>query len=76
MPASTRGQCEVLQGLMFQRGSVGSMVGQAHHFGVHELEKIGCAIEHYANEAERLYGVMNKRLGHSSTIVREALLGE
>jgi GST-like protein len=32
LPADTRGRYEVLQWLMFQMGSVGPMLGQAHHF--------------------------------------------
>ncbi len=65
MPASVRGKYEVLQWLMFQMGSVGPMLGQAHHFRIYAPEKIGYAIDRYTNEAKRLYGVMNKRLGQS-----------
>ena len=62
LPASTRGKYEVLQWLMFQMGSVGPMLGQAHHFRVYAPEKIPYAIERYSNEAQRLYGVMNRRI--------------
>jgi GST-like protein len=65
MPASVRGKYEVLQWLMFQMGSVGPMLGQAHHFRIYAPEKIGYAIDRYTSEAKRLYGVMNKRLGQS-----------
>ena len=65
MPASVRGKYEVLQWLMFQMGSVGPMLGQAHHFRIYAPEKIGYAIDRYTNEAKRLYGVMNKCLGQS-----------
>lgn len=65
MPASVRGKYEVLQWLMFQMGSVGPMLGQAHHFRIYAPQKIGYAIDRYTNEARRLYGVMNKRLGQS-----------
>ncbi len=65
LPASVRGKYEVLQWLMFQMGSIGPMLGQTHHFRVYAPEKIGYAIDRYTNEAKRLYGVMNRRLGQS-----------
>lgn len=68
LPESTRGKYEVLQWLMFQMGSVGPMLGQAHHFRVYAPQKIDYAVERYTNEARRLYGVMNKRLAQSSYI--------
>ncbi|WIT11377.1 glutathione binding-like protein [Paucibacter sediminis] len=68
LPADTRGKYEVLQWLMFQMGSVGPMLGQAHHFRIYAPEKIAYAIERYTNEAKRLYGVINKRLASSRYI--------
>jgi GSH-dependent disulfide-bond oxidoreductase len=65
LPESTRGKYEVLQWLMFQMGGVGPMLGQAHHFRIYAPEKIEYAVNRYTNEARRLYGVMNKRLGAS-----------
>ena len=65
LPASTHGKYEVLKWLMFQMGSVGPMLGQAHHFRVYAPEKIPYAVDRYTNETRRLYGVMNKRLGNS-----------
>jgi GSH-dependent disulfide-bond oxidoreductase len=62
LPDSTRGRYEMLQWLMFQMGSVGPMLGQAHHFRQYAPEKIPYAIERYSNEARRLYGVMNRQL--------------
>ncbi|HEV6967381.1 glutathione binding-like protein [Roseateles sp.] len=66
LPAEVRGKYEVLQWLMFQMGGVGPMLGQAHHFRIYAPEKIDYAIERYTNEARRLYGVINKRLAHST----------
>lgn len=54
-----------LQWLMFQMGGVGPMLGQAHHFRMYAPEKIEYAINRYTNEAQRLYGVIDKRLGES-----------
>ncbi|MFZ5521242.1 MAG: glutathione S-transferase N-terminal domain-containing protein [Pseudomonadota bacterium] len=68
LPESTRGKYEVLQWLMFQMGSVGPMLGQAHHFRVYAPQRIDYAVERYTNEARRLYGVMNKRLAQSTYI--------
>ena len=68
LPADARGKYEVLQWLMFQVGSVGPLLGQAHHFRVYAPEKIAYAIERYTNEARRLYGVMDKRLANSRYI--------
>ena len=65
MPDSVRGKYDVLQWLMFQMGSVGPMLGQAHHFRLYAPDKIAYAIDRYTNEARRLYGVMDKRLGQS-----------
>jgi len=65
MPASTHGRYEMLEWLMFQMGSVGPMLGQAHHFRLYAPEKIEYAIDRYTNEARRLYGVMDKRLANS-----------
>jgi GSH-dependent disulfide-bond oxidoreductase len=65
LPDSTRGKYEVLQWLMFQMGSVGPMLGQAHHFRVYAPEKIAYAVDRYTNEARRLYAVMNDRLAQS-----------
>jgi GST-like protein len=68
MPTSVTGRYEVLQWLMFQMGSVGPMLGQAHHFRIYAPEKIEYAIDRYTNEAKRLYGVLDKRLGRSKYI--------
>jgi len=63
LPKSDRQKFEVLQWLMFQMGSVGPMLGQAHHFRIYAPEKIEYAVNRHTNEAKRLYGVMNQQLG-------------
>jgi len=65
MPATDRAKYEVLQWLMFQMGSVGPMLGQAHHFRIYAPEKLHYAIERYSNEARRIYGVIDRRLAKS-----------
>lgn len=62
LPADTRGKYVALQWLMFQMGGLGPMLGQAHHFRIYAPEKVEYAIKRYTNEAQRLYGVMDKRL--------------
>ena len=68
LPESTRARYEVLQWLLFQVGSVGPMLGQAHHFRIYAPQKIDYAYDRYTNEARRLYTVMNKRLANSRYI--------
>ena len=50
---------------MFQMGGVGPMLGQAHHFRQYAPEQIAYAVNRYTNEAKRLYGVIDRRLGES-----------
>ena len=68
LPADARGRWTTLEWLMFQMGGVGPMLGQAHHFRLYAPEKIGYAIDRYSNEAKRLYGVIDKRLGNHAFI--------
>jgi GST-like protein len=63
LPQSLRGKYEALQWLMFQMGGVGPMFGQAHHFMRAKKDEIPYGSERYGNEARRLYGVMDARLG-------------
>jgi GST-like protein len=57
-----------LSWLMFQMGGVGPMLGQAHHFLGYAPERIPYAMDRYRNEANRLYGVIDRRLGESAYI--------
>ncbi|THF59389.1 glutathione S-transferase family protein [Pseudothauera rhizosphaerae] len=71
LPAGPRSRYETLQWLMMQMGSVGPMLGQAHHFRRFAPEKIPYAIERYTKETARIYGVLDKHLAG-----REWLAGE
>jgi GST-like protein len=62
-PSDERGRITVEEWLMWQMGGFGPMLGQNHHFNHYAPEKIPYAIERYVNETNRLYGVLNKRLG-------------
>lgn len=68
MPTEPRARHTALQWLMFQMGSIGPMLGQAHHFRVYAKEKIPYAIERYTNEATRLYHVLDRRLEMSEWV--------
>ena len=63
LPEDVRDKYTALQWLMFQMGSVGPMFGQAHHFRNYTQEKLEYPIRRYTREANRLYAVMDKRLG-------------
>ncbi|MBT3359438.1 MAG: glutathione S-transferase family protein [Rhodospirillales bacterium] len=65
LPADPRARITVIQWLMWQMGGVGPMFGQAHHFNQFAKEDVPYAKKRYTEEARRLYGVMNKRLGES-----------
>ena len=62
MPTDPIDRYSVIQWLMFQMGGVGPMFGQANHFRKYAPDKIDYAIDRYSKEAERLYGVMDRRL--------------
>lgn len=71
IPKDKRGHYEVLQWLMWQMGNVGPMLGQVHHFRGYAPEKIEYAINRYTNEANRLYGVLDRRLGEVEYLAGE-----
>jgi GST-like protein len=62
LPQDIRSRLDAMQWLMFQMGSVGPMLGQAHHFLRFAPEVIPYAIERYSKEVLRIYGVLNTRL--------------
>jgi GST-like protein len=62
LPTEPYSRVEVMQWLFWQMGGLGPMAGQNHHFGQYAPEKIPYAIERYAKETNRLYGVLDKRL--------------
>ena len=61
-PSEERRRIEVDEWLFWQMGGFGPMLGQVHHFRNYAPEKIPYAIDRYANEANRLYGVLDERL--------------
>jgi GST-like protein len=62
VPRDVRARFDVIQWLMWQIGGLGPMLGQHGHFFLYAPEKLDYAIERYANEARRLFGVLDRRL--------------
>ena len=62
---------DTLQWLMLQMASVGPMLGQVYYFAKYNAGKAPFAEQRFRNEAQRLYGVLNKRLAE-----KEFLAGE
>ena len=65
LPQKSLNKYMTLQWLMFQMGGVGPMFGQSNHFSHYSKDKIPYAINRYADESKRLYGVMDKQLARS-----------
>ena len=62
-PQDERGRVEVDQWLFWQMANLGPKAGEANHFRRYAPEKLPYAIERFTNEMNRIYGVMNTRLG-------------
>ena len=54
---------QTLQWLMLQMGGIGPMLGQVHYFKKYNAGKSVYAEERFYKEAQRLYGVLDQRLG-------------
>jgi GST-like protein len=70
-PSDERARVAVDEWLFWQMGGFGPMLGQTHHFRLYAPEQIPYAVERYTNEANRLYGVLNKRLAGRDYICGE-----
>ena len=62
LPRDTARHWETIQWLMWQKGGLGPMLGQAHHYLKFNPGKSSYAEERYRREAQRLYGVLNRQL--------------
>ncbi len=62
MPKDGEGRYRVIEWLMWQMGGIGPMLGQVHHFVKYNKGKAPYAEERYSKEAQRLYGVLDRRL--------------
>lgn len=70
-PADGRGRSEVEQWLFWQVGGLGPMAGQCNHFRNYADDPGAYGIDRFTHEVERLFGVMDARLGS-----REYLAGD
>jgi GST-like protein len=66
LPKEGPGRYAALEWTFFQAGHVGPTLGQYHHFANYAVDKLPYAIERFANEAKRVVGVVDKRLGESA----------
>jgi len=62
---------QVVEWLMLQMGGVGPMLGQAHHFLKFNHGKSEYAEKRYADEAQRIYGVLDRRLADAEYLAGE-----
>jgi GST-like protein len=71
LPAAPAARYVALQWLMFQMGGVGPIFGQVHHFLRAAKEQVPYAIDRYVREKDRLYGVLDQRLGEARFLAGE-----
>ena len=62
---------DTLQWLMLQIGGIGPMLGQVHYFKKYNSGKSVYAEERFYQEAQRLYGVLDQRLGDAEYLAGE-----
>ena len=65
-----------LEWLMWQTGGHGPMLGQAHQFLYYNRGKSEYAETRYAREAERLYGVLDRRLADREHVAGELSIAD
>lgn len=71
LPRDPRGKWSALQWLMFQMAGVGPMFGQAAYFLHRAPDPVPAVVERFNTEAERLYGVVDRRLGEAEHLAGE-----
>ncbi|WP_136659261.1 glutathione S-transferase N-terminal domain-containing protein [Nitratireductor sp. XY-223] len=69
LPTDPMARIRVIEWLMWQMGGLGPMAGQVHHFVHFNPGKAEYAEERFSAEANRLYGVLDKRLEGREFIV-------
>ena len=62
---------DTLQWLMLQMGGIGPMLGQVHYFKKYNSGKSVYAEERFYQEAQRLYSVLDQRLGDAEYLAGE-----
>lgn len=69
MPHNEEGRLQMMQWLMWQIGHLGPMLAQSHVFSHFNKGKSLFAEDRFFREAQRLYGVLDKRLSAREYIV-------
>ena len=71
LPKEMQARYRVIEWVMWQMGGIGPMLGQVHHFVKYNKGKAPYAEERYLKEAQRLYGVLDKRLAEHEFVAGE-----
>ena len=71
LPRDLKMRYRVIEWLMWQMGGVGPMLGQVHHFVKYNKGKASYAEERFLKEAQRLYGVLDRRLSQHEYVADE-----
>ncbi len=71
LPTEPQLRWQAISWLMFQMGGVGPMLGQAGYFLNKAPEPVLAAIERFTHEAERLFGVVDRRLAEAEFLAGE-----
>lgn len=68
LPKDLQARYRVVEWLMWQMGGPGPMLGQVHHFVKFNPGKAPYAEERYSKEANRLYGVLDRKLAETEYV--------
>lgn len=68
LPKDLQARYRVIEWLMWQMGGPGPMLGQVHHFVKFNPGKAPYAEERYSKEANRLYGVLDRKLAETEYV--------
>ncbi len=71
LPREPRARFAVTQWVMWQMGGLGPMLGQHGHFKLYAPDPVPYALDRYAREAARLYGVLDRQLAGSEFVAGE-----
>jgi GST-like protein len=69
IPGDLAGRQATIEWLMWQMSGLGPMLGQHGHFALYADESVPYALDRFRNEAARLYGVLDRRLGDTGAFL-------
>ena len=75
-PADDPNYWRVVEWLMWQMGGFGPMLGQTHHFVQFNPGKSEYAEKRYHGEAQRLYGVLDRRLAEGAHVAGDLSIAD